>query len=185
MRPAPATDETRDDDATLLDEGRHAELLARHVDDVRTHVALELWRRHHDEHLDEVVQRALERLARELRAGARYRVPYGVVVRMVCRWAVAEWATQFERERGRHGGGLDGQRAASVAAPDAFEEVEVMAAFEDAIAPLADGDRAAARLAWIEGVPPAQIAGRLGCSRNAVDQRLHRVRAHLREVFGR
>jgi DNA-directed RNA polymerase specialized sigma24 family protein len=55
--------------------------------------------------------------------------------------------------------------------------------FGDAIAPRPEGDREAARLAWIDGVPPAAIADRLGCSRNAVDQRLHRVRAHLRTVL--
>lgn len=185
MRPAPATDETRDDDATLLDEGRHVELLARHVDDVRTHVALALWRRHHDEHLDEIVQRALERLARELQAGRRYAVPYGVVVRMVCRWAVRGWADEFAAERARDGGDIDGEAASAVRAPDAFEEIEMSVVFEDAIAPLPDGDREAARLAWLDGVPPAQIAERLGCSRNAVDQRLHRVRTHLRGVLGR
>lgn len=185
MRPAPATDETRDDDATLLDEGRHAELLARHLDDVRTHVALGLWRRHHDEHLDELVQRASERLICELRAGRRYPVPYGVVVRMVCRWTVHEWAREFAVERASHGGDIDGEAASAVPAPDAFEEIEMTGMFEDAIAPLPDGDRATARLAWLEGLPPAQIAERLGCSRNAVDQRLHRVRTHLRGVLGR
>jgi RNA polymerase sigma factor (sigma-70 family) len=183
MRPAPATDETLHDDATLLDEGRHADLLARHVDDVRTHVAIGMWQRHHGEHLDEVVQRVLERLLRELRAGRRYTVPFGVVVRMVCRWAVLEWASEFAQERRRDGGAIDDTDTAAPPAPDAFGEVEAMMLFEDAIAPLPEGDREAARLAWIDGVPPAAIADRLGCSRNAVDQRLHRVRAHLRTVL--
>lgn len=183
MRPATATDETRDDDATLLERGRHDELLARHLADVRSHVAVGLWRRHHDQYLEEVVQRALERLVRELRAGKRYTVPYGVVVLKVCEWAVKDWDAEFAAARARDGGDLDGPEGAALSAPDALAEAEVTVVFEEALAPLAPGDREAARLAWLEGVPPVEIARRLGCTRNAVDQRLHRVRVHLREVL--
>lgn len=183
MRPAPAIDENRDDDATLLEQGRHTELLARHLADVRTHVAIRLWRRHHNEYLDEIVQRAVERLVGELRAGKRYRVPYAVVVRKVCEWAVKDWDTEFKEARARDGGDLDERGGATRAAPDALGEVEVTVVFEAALASLSPGDREAARLAWLEGVPPADIAERLGCTRNAVDQRLHRARAHLRKAL--
>jgi RNA polymerase sigma factor (sigma-70 family) len=183
MRPAPTTDETGDDDATLLERGRHGELLARHLGDVRTHVAIRLWRRHHDEYLDEIVQRAVERLVRELRAGKRYGVPYGVVVRKVSEWAVKDWIAEYTQARARDGGDLDISGGAAPTAPDAFGEVEVTVAFEETLARLSPDDREAARLAWIEGMPPAAIARRLGCTRNAVDQRLHRIRVHLRKAL--
>jgi len=169
------------DDQTLLEQGRHAELLARHYDDLRTRVAIHLYRRHHADHLDDVVHRAVERLARELRAGTRYGVPYAAVVATVARMAVLDWAAERRREEERHGG--DPGAVAGDAAGDPYGEVEARDLLETAVRHLPDGQRTVALLRWRDGLPIDEIARRTGRTRNAVDQALHRVRAVLREVM--
>jgi RNA polymerase sigma factor (sigma-70 family) len=51
------------------------------------------------------------------------------------------------------------------------------------LAPLPDGSRRVLELRYIEGMEIEQIADRLGVTRNAVDQALHRGHRALREAL--
>ena len=60
-----------------------------------------------------------------------------------------------------------------------FEEAfDLERVFEE----LPDGDREACRLRYLEGLEIDEIAGRLGKTRNAVDQSLHRAHKRLKEL---
>ena len=55
----------------------------------------------------------------------------------------------------------------------------------DALAALRPQDRELLRLAYWDELPHAEIAALLGCSRNAVDVRIHRALKRLGKEFGR
>jgi DNA-directed RNA polymerase specialized sigma24 family protein len=188
MRPmgsTETTDETDEHDRLLLREGRHAELLARYYSDIRTHVAIRLGPGQRV-HREEVAHRVVDRLARELGGGRVYRVPFRVVVHQISGWAVAEWFSELARAREFDGGALEDLEATGWAvAPDDYAGVDLGVTLEAALGDLPPGDREVATLRWLESLEPSEIAERLGRSRNAVDQALHRARVFLKAVFDR
>lgn len=158
----------------LLAEGRHDELLARHYEALRDRARLRVGAAD----ADDVLQAALERLVRELRRGCRYPVPFRVAAHQILGWAI-------DARRARPDRHADGRVDADPADPvDHYAGVDMRLTVEAIIATLPAGDRAAVRLRFVEGCEIAEIARRLGRTRNAVDQALFRGRRHLREGLG-
>jgi RNA polymerase sigma-70 factor (ECF subfamily) len=99
---------------------------------------------------------------------------YGVARRVLSR----QWRSETRLRRLR-------QRAGSLAdsTPDGPESVVVQREELDlvlqALSRLRPADQEVLRLVAWDGLPHATIAGLLGCSVNAVDQRLHRARRRL------
>jgi len=125
----------------------------------------------------EVAHNVMERLLRELAAGKRYPVPFRVVVHQMTTWKIKEFQT-----RGR-----------VVLLPDGWD----VDSGEDPFEPFAQGHdlmllfaglptrvREVMELRYLEGLEIGEIAARLGMTRNAVDQALHRGHATIRESVG-
>ena len=181
MSRATAIDEADAHDRTLLEQGHHDELLARHYSDLVTHVRIGMRGAPRHE-WEEVAHRAVERLVRELSRGAEYGVPFRVVAFQVARWAVQDWRRECAATAARDGGEPE-EAGVDAGAADAYAEVEMRQVLAVALADLPEGDRAVASLRWLVGLEVQEIADRTGRSRNAVDQALHRARRHLREAL--
>jgi len=161
------------EDAHLLERGDHAALIAAYEDVV---VQRCLIATRGNEGYD-VAQNVFLRLLQELDRGRRYAVPYRVVVHKVVDWTVKE-----------HFAG----RPTDVALPEGWDPVdesdpyaEVDDSDLDALwADLAEGDRRVLDLRYVQGLEIDEIAERLGKTRNAVDQALHRAHDKLRTLIG-
>ena len=162
------------EDALLLQNGDHAALIAAYHEVVvqRCRIAVR------SEAGYDVAQNVFERLLKELARGKRYRVPYRVVVHKVVDWTVKE---HFQG------------RPTDVALPDGWDPADEAdpygslgddAALEDLFAELPEGTRRVLDLRYREGLEIDEIAERLGMTRNAVDQALHRGHSRLRERVG-
>ncbi len=157
-------------DARLLAAGEHARLLAAY--DV---VILDRCRAllRGDPDAEDVAQDVKLRLYRELRAGKTYPVPFRVVVHKVIDWTVRDYFAGRPTEAPL----ADGWEPSTDDHPlDAVIVEEVL----DGLPPR---EREVWTLHIVEGMAPRQIAGRLGISRNAVDQALHRGRRALRHAL--
>ena len=64
------------------------------------------------------------------------------------------------------------------------ESSEVRAEVENILSTLAPGEAQLLRLRFLEGLRVAEVAGRLGCSRNAAYKRLRQTIQRLRERYG-
>jgi RNA polymerase sigma factor (sigma-70 family) len=159
------------EDRRLLETGDHKLLLAGYFDRVRELCFLRL----RDRQLaDEAAQQVFVRLLDELRRGKTYAVPFRVVV-----WNVVGWTCSGLTRGAKEGSSLpDGW---DPAAPDAFEECEDEYDVGLLIADLPDRQREVLDLVYREGLSPAQVAERLGITRNAVDQALHNGHCKLAE----
>jgi RNA polymerase sigma factor (sigma-70 family) len=161
------------EDALLLDQGDHATLLAAYADVVVQRCLVGT--RSEDGY--DVAQDVFVRLVAELSRGKGYDVPYRVVVHRVVDWTLKD-----------HFAG----RSTDVPLPDGWEPVdpsdpyaEVDESDLDTLwADLADGDRDVLDLRYMRGLDVTEIADRLGKTRNAVDQALHRAHTKLRERIG-
>jgi len=159
------------EDRRLREAGEHKLLLAGYFHAVRERCFLRL--RDHDAG-DEAAQRVFERLAGELARGRTYPVPFRVVVHMVTDWTL----------RGCDGGAKrdsplpDGW---DPAAPDAFTSVDERLDLERLFDELPARQREVAELLYRDGLSHAEIARRLGVTRNAVDQALHNAHRNLAE----
>jgi len=160
------------EDAHLLERGDRATLIAAYEDVV---VQRCLIATRGNEGYD-VAQNVFLRLLQELDRGRRYTVPYRVVVHKVVDWTVKE-----------HFAG----RPTDVALPEGWDPVdesdpyaEVDDSDLDALwADLAEGDRRVLDLRYVQGLEIDEIAERLGKTRNAVDQALHRAHDKLRTLI--
>ena len=160
------------EDAHLLERGDHAALIAAYEDVV---VQRCLIATRGNEGYD-VAQNVFLRLLQELDRGRRYTVPYRVVVHKVVDWTVKE-----------HFAG----RPMDFALPEGWDPVgesdpyaEVDDGDLDALwADLAEGDRRVLDLRYVQGLEIDEIAERLGKTRNAVDQALHRAHDKLRTLI--
>jgi len=161
------------EDALLLERGDHETLIAAYKDVVVQRCLVGT----RDESGYDVAQNVFLRLWQELRRGKRYTVPYRVVVHKVVDWTVKE-----------HFAGL----RTDVALPEGWDPVdesdpyaEVDDSDLDALwADLAEGDRRVLDLRYVQGLEIDEIAERLGKTRNAVDQALHRAHDKLRTLIG-
>ena len=161
------------EDAHLLERGDHAALIAAYEDVV---VQRCLIATRGNEGYD-VAQNVFLRLLQELDRGRRYAVPYRVVVHKVVDWTVKEHFAD---------------RPTDVALPEGWDPVdesdpyaEVDDSDLDALwADLAEGDRRVLDLRYVQGLEIDEIAERLGKTRNAVDQALHRAHDKLRTLIG-
>ncbi len=162
-------DDARDaEDRRLLDEGAHAHLVECYYGVIVDRCAARLPA---DDALD-VAADVVVRLLSELARGRRYAVPFRVVVHNVVGWKIKEhWA----RRRGE-----PLELPDDLAADDPFEEVEAVVAFEQFLEGTTPLEREVLTLRWRDGVELEEIASRLGKSRNAVDQIVHRGVARLR-----
>ena len=160
-------------DDTLLAQGRHDELLARHYEALRDRARLRV----REPDCDDVLQAALLRLAAELGRGRTYDVPFRVVAHQVLGWAIADHRGAAAEAARRHGAVPE----ADVADPvDDYDGVDMRLTFDAIMAALPEGDRVPMRLRHVEGCEIPEIARRLGRTRNAIDQALARGRRHLR-----
>ncbi len=159
------------EDERLLDAGAYDELLARHYPAMVERLRLRL----PDGEALDVAHEAVQRLLEELRRGRRYRVPFRVVAHMVVGWKLKE-----------HFGAQPGTPVGADEEPVAPDELEALDDRLDAarrLAGLPEGERIALSLRYLEGLAIDEIATRLGMTRNAVDQALHRGHRRLRRTW--
>ena len=157
------------EDERLLEAGAYDDLLARHYPAVIERMRLRL----PEGEAFEVAHEAVQRLLEELGRGRRYRVPFRVVVHQVVGWKLKE---HFQG-RAHAPPQLPDE---DVLAPDELEAVADRIDVARRLADLPEGERRALGLRYLEGLGVAEIAGRLGMTRNAVDQALHRGHRRLR-----
>jgi RNA polymerase sigma factor (sigma-70 family) len=164
-------DERDAEDARLLEKGDIAGLIAAYHGII---VGRCIARLRGDDAAYDVAQNVMLRLVAEFKRGKRYTVPYRVVVHQVIDWTLKE---HFE------------ERDTAVPLPegwepaveDASEAVLSRYYLTDLLATLPGETRKVMELRYLDGLEIEQIAERLGLTRNAVDQALHRGHAKLRE----
>jgi len=162
-----------EEDRRLLEAGEHAALLRSYYETIIQRCRVRC--RKEDDAL-ECAQAVAVRLLSELKRGKRYSVPFRVVVHKVI-----EWTTKGFYERGR--AVLVELEDDLFAAGNPFDDAETRYDLERALEALAEGDGEAARLRFLQGLEIEEIAERLGKTRNAVDQALHRSRKKLQELL--
>ena len=114
----------------------------------------------------------LERLRSPDRFGAWF---CGIALNVARRWR-----RQLQSEVPGLGPGLASVSADAGADPaEAAEAADTAARVRDAIAALADGQRGAVRLFYLQGLSHREVAAELGISTGAVKARLHQARAAL------
>lgn len=162
-----------EEDRRLLEAGEHAALLRSYYETIIQRCRVRC--RKEDDAL-ECAQAVAVRLLSELKRGKRYSVPYRVVVHQVI-----EWTTKGFYERRRVAlGELPGDLS-EVGNP--IEDAETRYDLERALESLSEGDAQVARFRFLQGLEIDDIAERLGKTRNAVDQALHRSRKKLQELL--
>jgi RNA polymerase sigma-70 factor (ECF subfamily) len=159
------------EDKRLLDEGEHALLLAAYLHPVRERCYL--WLRDGDA-ANEAAQRVYVRLLDELRGGKTYSVPFRVVV-----WMVTEWTLKGFYPVAKQDSLLP--EAWDPEAPDPYAEWEEQHDLAVLITDLPQREREVLELRYRERLSHEQIAGRLGMTRDAVDQALHNGHNKLAE----
>jgi RNA polymerase sigma factor (sigma-70 family) len=161
------------EDTRLLDANDYSRLLATYYRVVLERCRLRLA----DPDAYEVAHNVMERLLRELTAGKRYPVPFRVVVHQVTTWKIKEFQTRGRVE-------LLPEDWDPESGEDPFEPFEQGHDLLLLFAGLPERVREVMRLRYLEGLEISEIARRLGISRNAVDQGLHRGHATIRESVG-
>lgn len=164
-------------DADLIARGDLAALLATYRPDL---VRVALLRRLTPEDAQDVVQRTLLHVWRELVAGRVHSVPFRVVVHMRLRWVLRDhWAAR-DRENERVGS----LECRDVPVDDpALGDAETGLDFARLLAVLTERQRRLVELVYVAGMGIAEAARELGMTRNAADQALHRARRQLREAW--
>jgi RNA polymerase sigma factor (sigma-70 family) len=174
----PALDErtARDDeDARLLAEGDHAALLAAYYPTILLRLRI---RRLQLDEAEEVRQRVVEHLLRQLRSGKTFKVPFRVVVHQRTTWELLD----YYAERKRREAELPEEQAGD--SVDEFERIESNLDFDRLLADLPGRERQVAALRWQHGLEVPQIAEILGIETNAVHQALFRAHRKLSEKLG-
>jgi DNA-directed RNA polymerase specialized sigma24 family protein len=162
-----------EEDRRLLEAGEHAALLRSYYETIIQRCNVRC--RTRDEAL-ECAQTVVVRLLSELKRGKRYSVPFRVVVHKVI-----EWTT-----KGFYAGGgvVPGELREDLPVDgNPIADAETRYDLERALAALPEGDGEVASLRLLEGIEIDEIAERLGKTRNAVDQALHRSRKKLQDLF--
>jgi RNA polymerase sigma factor (sigma-70 family) len=162
------------DDQGLVDAGEPGRVAARHYGDLLTRARLRL----PAAGADDVAHDAVLRFLREARAGRRYAVPPRVVLHQMLGWALLD---HFGRRR--HDGPAEGWDAVDPGAEAELGRVDDAIALRDLFDGLPPRDGRVMTMHVLDEMTPAEIAGSLGISRNAVDQALFRARRALRETW--
>jgi RNA polymerase sigma factor (sigma-70 family) len=159
-------------EALLGSRGALAELLARHWD-TAVFLAARVLRSTELAHdaAQEAAIAAMTDLGR-LRSPERFGAWFcGIALNVARRWL---------RQLGAEVPGLPPDQASPAPGPaEVAESAEVSARIRGAIAALADGQRDAVRLFYLQGLSHVEVAGELGVSVGAVKSRLHQARAAL------
>jgi RNA polymerase sigma factor (sigma-70 family) len=157
------------EDRRLLEAGDYKQLLASYFHPVRQRCFLRL--RNWDA-ADEATQLVFLRLLSELERGKTYPVVFRVVV-----WRVTEWTLNGFRPGAKQDTTLP--EGWEPPAPDAHsrweEEYDLVLLLGD----LPERQRQVLTLRYGYGLPPEEIAQRLGLTRNAVDQAAHNGHRNL------
>jgi RNA polymerase sigma factor (sigma-70 family) len=159
------------DDAQLIERGDYARLLERHRRLIRQRVGMYLRGADAEDAASEVILY----LYAELTKGKRYDAPFRVVVWRRAGWIAGDFA------RGRREFPVEDHDAwhATADEPD-IDDWRYVRMLLDHLGPR---DREVFELTVYAGLTLEQIAGRLGITRNAVDQALFRARKHLRRLI--
>ena len=161
------------EDRRLLEAGDHSALLRSYYETIIQRCRVRC--RREDDAL-ECAQAVAVRLLSELKRGKRYSVPFRVVVHKVI-----EWTTKGFYARG---GAVQGELPDDFpGAGNPLDGVETRYDLERALDTLPPGDGEVARLRYLVGLEIEEIATRLGKTRNAIDQALHRSRRKLEELL--
>src|SRR5262249_10219663 len=156
-------------------EGRHAELLAAYYPIVLARLRLRVG----DGEAYEVAHRVVDRLLGELTRDKRYPVPFRVVVHQVTGWMLKEYFAE-------------GKGTALAPLPpdwdpgDRGHDDDVVADewVRHVVGQLGGRDGEIAWMRYVDELEIPRIAERIGVTRNAVDQSLHRSRKRLRKLMG-
>jgi RNA polymerase sigma factor (sigma-70 family) len=172
----PAERASRDDeDARLLSAGDHAALLAAYYPTILLRLRT---RRLPLNEAEDVRQRVVEHLLRELRKGKSFGVPFRVIVHQRTTWELLD---HYARKK-RHQAELSEEPESSSTA--VWEHAESDLDFDRLLVDLPAREKQAVALRWREGLDVPQIAALLGIEPNAVHQALFRAHRKLRESLG-
>ena len=163
-----------EEDARLLAAGDHASLLAAYFPTILLRLRT---RRLPLEEAEEVRQRVVEYLLRDLKAGKSFDVPFRVVVHQRTTWTLLDYYRQQQRQPDE----LPEEHAAD---SNALERVEGSVDFARLVDDLPSREREAVTLRWERGLEVPEIAKVLGVTPNAVHQALFRAHEKLRAQLG-
>jgi len=127
---------------------------------------------------DEVRQRVVEHLLRELGSGKAFTVPFRVVVHQRTTWELLDY---YAEQKGRHAELSEEQEDPST---DDLDRVESDLDFDFLLADLPARERQVVELRWRQGLEVPQVAVMLGIEANAVHQALFRAHRKLGERIG-
>lgn len=129
-----------------------------------------------EQEAQDVAQRVLFRLWKELSSGKRYGAPFRVVVHQVIGWTIRE----------SFGAAAQPDPLVDWDSPTAggLTELEERLTLERLFAELTERERRIFVLRYLEGVDITEIAASEGVTRNAIDQALHRGHEKLRGLAG-
>jgi RNA polymerase sigma factor (sigma-70 family) len=163
-------------DDALLAARDHASLLAKY-EPVIVQRCVAALRGHPD--AEDVAQDVKLRLWKELQAGKMYPVPFRVVVSKVIDWTLKD----YWQGRDTHAPLPDDWDAGE---PDPTDRVGADEAAGEILHAWLEGRTLeVCELRYLDGLEIEEIAKRLGMTRNAVDQALHRGHTKLREALSR
>jgi RNA polymerase sigma factor (sigma-70 family) len=164
-----------DEDARLLAAGDHAALLAAYYPAILIRLRI---RRLPLAEAEEVRQRVVEHLLREVRGGKTFNVPFRVVVHQRTTWELLDYYAEQKRREAELSEEQQDESG------DEFERAESDVDFNRLLDDLPARERQAAALRWQQGLEVPQIAEILGIEPNAVHQALFRAHRKLRRSLG-
>jgi RNA polymerase sigma factor (sigma-70 family) len=162
-----------EEDARLLEAGDHAALLAAYYPTILLRLRA---RRLPLDEAEEVRQRVVEYLLRELRSGRMFEVPFRVIVHQRTTWTLLD----YYKERKQQPGELVEEGVES----GMLERVEANLDFVRLTDDLPPRERHAVVLRWQQGLDVPEIAEALEMKPNAVHQALFRAHEKLRRSLG-
>jgi RNA polymerase sigma factor (sigma-70 family) len=171
--PAPDRSARDEEDARLLEAGDHAALLAAYYPTILLRLRT---RRLPIDEAEELRQRVVEHLLRELRSGKKFDIPFRVVVHQRTTWTLLD----YYKERQRQPGELVDER---LVGSNSLERVEASLDFDRLIEELSPRERQVVVLRWQHGLDVPEIGEALGMKANAVHQALFRAHAKLRKIL--
>ena len=157
------------EDKRLLDTGDYAKLVESYYGVIVKRCQA---RTKSDGEAFDVAAEVVIRILGELKAGKRYTVPFRVVVHKVIGWKLAEHFA---------GRPQDAELADEIVDDGSRDIVDERRDLMGLLEGLPQREREVAGLRIVGGLAPAAIAGKLGISRNNVDQAWHRAKRKLRE----